>query len=48
MTNNFKDDKVKEIMENYNLEEDEALLVLEIMEEYGVNINEAIEIKDSL
>jgi hypothetical protein len=35
-------------MENYNLEEDEALLVLEIMEEYGVNINEAIEIKDSL
>jgi hypothetical protein len=48
MSNNFKDDKVKEIMANYNIEEDEALLVLEIMDEYGVDIKEAIEIKDSL
>lgn len=48
MNNSFKNDEVKDIMTNYDLEEDEALLILEIMDEYGVDIKEAIEIKDSL
>ena len=48
MNNNFKDDEVKDLIIKYDLEEDEAILVLEIMNEYGVDVNEAIEIKDSL
>lgn len=44
----FTDEGTKELMENYDLDEDEAEHMKEIMEEHGLSEEESSEIKDDL
>jgi len=40
------DKELKELMDNYNLDEEEAERVRDIMDDYGLDEDEAVELKD--
>ena len=42
------DDEIKELMENQDLDLEEAEHVAEIMDEYGLDEEDAVELKDEL
>ena len=42
------EEEIKEIMENYDIDEEEAEIVLDLVDEYGLSEDEAVEIKDDL
>lgn len=42
------DEEIKELMEDYGLDEDEAEHVKEIIKDYGLDEEEAVELKNDL
>lgn len=48
VNNYMPDEETIELMDNYDLDRDEAEHIRDIMDEYSINEDEAIELKDEL